>query len=549
MGHLPKWSSVWLLSCEQLTQGHLAVLTVLLSSTESPSTTGPVEGAEKSASLNAMYSNVHQQASQHPPPSTLAPTDQAHLLSSSFRVPSSHSSSPLSISSIVSSSIAGQANSQAEHQSQSWSVEKSGPYSPMLTTLSQQRSHLAAPMSSALTSSSLSGLHPAFLHHQQPAVEQTSAMGQTVPTSQHLSCLGDSHNTSLGSSLPTDFLGNDSHEISGYSTAEVLFNSQFADSFVSKQPHLYSTQSCSGQDLNGTSLLSGGNISLNGGHSSYVTQPSLISTSTIGEDLFNRINNPNSFQCAGFQASAPHPKYQWPYYASNAPSSLEYTNLGSQLAFKQEALCQTEAYTVTNISDSIKTEPSQSLSPTVSSSLEGRSGVRTSSDSIANASVPLTSNPSYTETPATLAEYNQSTSKGHEILSQAFQNSPIPIKLLPVKSRKYPNRPSKTPVHERPYACAIDACDRRFSRSDELTRHLRIHTGQKPFQCRICMRSFSRSDHLTTHVRTHTGEKPFSCDICNRKFARSDERRRHMVTATRNPFYLNTNHGLFFIFY
>ncbi|KAL5273106.1 EGR1.2 family protein [Megaselia abdita] len=126
-----------------------------------------------------------------------------------------------------------------------------------------------------------------------------------------------------------------------------------------------------------------------------------------------------------------------------------------------------------------------------------------------------------------LAEYTPSTSKGHEILSQVYQQSSLPLKLVPVKPRKYPNRPSKTPVHERPYACPVENCDRRFSRSDELTRHIRIHTGQKPFQCRICMRSFSRSDHLTTHIRTHTGEKPFSCDICARKFARSDEKKRH----------------------
>ncbi|KAJ0016039.1 hypothetical protein NQD34_014329 [Periophthalmus magnuspinnatus] len=111
-------------------------------------------------------------------------------------------------------------------------------------------------------------------------------------------------------------------------------------------------------------------------------------------------------------------------------------------------------------------------------------------------------------------------------LPSAYSPQNLPLRPI-LRPRKYPNRPSKTPVHERPYPCPAEGCDRRFSRSDELTRHIRIHTGHKPFQCRICMRNFSRSDHLTTHIRTHTGEKPFACDFCGRKFARSDERKRH----------------------
>lgn len=46
------------------------------------------------------------------------------------------------------------------------------------------------------------------------------------------------------------------------------------------------------------------------------------------------------------------------------------------------------------------------------------------------------------------------------------------------KPKSYPNRPSKTPVHERPFSCPVENCPRRFSRSDELTRYALSHAAK-----------------------------------------------------------------------
>jgi len=75
-------------------------------------------------------------------------------------------------------------------------------------------------------------------------------------------------------------------------------------------------------------------------------------------------------------------------------------------------------------------------------------------------------------------------------------------------------------------------CGRSFSRSDMLTRHSRLHTNIKPYQCSKCLQVFSRSDHLSTHERTHTGEKPYQCDYCAYSACRRDMITRHMRTHT-----------------
>ena len=53
---------------------------------------------------------------------------------------------------------------------------------------------------------------------------------------------------------------------------------------------------------------------------------------------------------------------------------------------------------------------------------------------------------------------------------------------------------------------------------------------RKMKKCRFCPSTFKSNTDVTRHERIHTGEKPFSCHICHKQFNRKGNMEKHLTT-------------------
>ncbi|KAM6971995.1 zinc finger and BTB domain-containing protein 45 [Aplochiton taeniatus] len=86
---------------------------------------------------------------------------------------------------------------------------------------------------------------------------------------------------------------------------------------------------------------------------------------------------------------------------------------------------------------------------------------------------------------------------------------------------------------QKPHQCSI--CWRSFSLRDYLLKHMVVHTGVRAFQCSVCGKRFTQKSSLNVHMRTHRAERTFQCNVCHRAFTHRTLLERHALQHAHHP--------------
>ena len=77
-------------------------------------------------------------------------------------------------------------------------------------------------------------------------------------------------------------------------------------------------------------------------------------------------------------------------------------------------------------------------------------------------------------------------------------------------------------------------CDKRFSTTNWLKRHIARTHEEPKLKCSFCDRLFTFKWQLEGHENEHKGETPYSCNICGLSYHKRDALRNHVKKKHEN---------------